>query len=108
MSMGYDVGDLLAEIKAKDAEIARLIACSLNLTEPELKLTMVAIREVHTPERVQHSMSSEAAAILQKLQASLDRIENERRAATDFAASLTDEEREIIKARRAAKSSASR
>ncbi len=108
MSMGYDVGELLAEIKAKDAEIARLVACSLSLTEAELKLTMEAIHEVHTPERVQREMDPEAAGVLRKLRAALERIEKERQAASDFAASLTDEEREVILARRAAKGSASR
>ena len=103
MSMGYDVGELLAEIRAKDAEIARLTAYSLSLTASELKLTMSAIRLKLT----MGTMSSEAATIFQKLQVSLDHIEKERWTEADFAASLTAEEREIIKARRAAKSNAS-
>ena len=98
MSMGYEVAELLADIKAKDEQLALL--SPNNFTEAEIALVMSTMREAHTPERVQHSMSTEAASVLRKLQVVLDRIEGERRAASDFAASLTDEERQLIIMRR--------
>ena len=101
MAMGYDVAELLADIKAKDEQLA--ILTPNNFTEAEIKLVMSTMYEAHTPERVQQSMSTEAASALRKLQASLDRIESERRAASNFAASLTDEERRLILERRAQK-----
>lgn len=94
MSMGYDVAELLDEIKAKTAEVARLTPN--NFTESEIKLVIDTVRDKHTPERMTHSMSAEAASVLRKLQVVLDRFEAERRAAVDFAASLTDEERRLI------------
>ena len=101
MAMGYDVAELLADIEAKSALIARLVPN--NFTEDEIKLVMSTMREAHTPERVQHSMSTEAATVLRKLQVVLDRIEGARRTAADFATSLTDEERRLILERRTQK-----
>lgn len=96
--MGYDVADLLAEIKAKNEEIARLTPNSF--TEPEIKLVIGTMREAHfdphTPERMTHSMPGDAASVIRKLQVVLDQFEAKRRTAVDFAASLTDEERRFI------------
>lgn len=101
MAMGYDVAELLAEIKAKDEQLAKFaILTPNNFTEAEIKLVLSTMREAHTPDRVQHSMSTEAASVVRKFQAMLDRIESERRAAADFAASLTNEERQLIVMRR--------
>ncbi len=83
MAMGYDVAELLAEIKEKDAQIALLVPNSF--TEAEIKLVMSTMYEAHTPERVQREMSSEAASVIRKLQGALDKIEGARRDAADFA-----------------------
>jgi hypothetical protein len=101
MAMGYDVAELLADIEAKSALIAHLVPN--NFTEDEIKLVMSTMREAHTPERAQREMLPQAASVLRKLQTVLDRIESERRATADFAASLTDEERQLILERRAQK-----
>lgn len=100
MSMGYDVGELLVQIKAKDAEIMRLVASHLDLSEPELRLTIAALRQAHAP-----TIPADATSVIQKLCTALDRIEEARRAEADFVASLTDEEREVIWARRRASKS---
>ena len=72
MSIGYDVADLLAEIKAKNEELARL--APNNFTELEIKLVLGTMREAQSPE---------AASVLQKLQGTLDRLETERDAAAE-------------------------
>jgi translation initiation factor 2B subunit (eIF-2B alpha/beta/delta family) len=101
MTRGYDVAELLAEIKAKSEEIAQL--SPNNFTELEIRLVIDTIREAHTPERMTHSMPADAASVIKKLQVVLDRFEAKRRSATDFAASLTDEERRLIMDARTAK-----
>lgn len=92
--MGYDPAELLEEIKQKEAEIARLApGC---LTEEKLKLTIAAVQELHTPERVQHSMAPTAASALCKLEAALIRFTAERQRNAELVASLTEEERQLI------------
>ena len=74
--MGYDSAELLETIKQKEVEIARLAPSCL--TEEELKLTIASVRELHTPERVQHSMNPTAAAALCKLETCAGRPDNSR------------------------------
>lgn len=94
MSYGYDIAELLADIKAKDEQIARLTPH--NFTESEARLVLEAVRSAHTPERVAHEMRAEAASAVRKLQARVDAFEAERRADSEFVASLTQEERQLI------------
>lgn len=97
MSIGYDVAELLADLKKKDEQIARL--APNNFTEPESRITIDALRQIH------HGMGAEArrsghrwqaASAIQKLQVILDGFEAKRRADTELVTSLTEEERQLI------------
>ena len=97
MAMGYDVAELLADIKAKDEQLALLVPN--NFTETEIKWVISMLHSAHSePERV-----PTVAAVLRKLQGTLDKIEHTRREATDFSMSLTDDERQLILERRSQK-----
>jgi hypothetical protein len=64
--MLYDVAALVADLKEKDAQIARL--APNYFTELESRLAINAIREIHTPDRATHAMHKDAATAIQKLQ----------------------------------------
>ena len=97
MAMGYDAAELLADIKAKDEQLALLVPN--NFTEAEIKWVISMLHSAHSePDRVPI-----VAAVLRKLQGALDKIERTRREATDFSMSLTDDERQLILERRAQK-----
>ncbi len=94
MAYGIDVAELLADLKAKDEQIARLAPG--NFTEPEIRVTIDALQQTYTPERVHHEMRKEAASAIAKLQAMLQRFEADRRRDVELVQSLTEEERRII------------
>ncbi len=98
MSIGWDVSELLEQIKARDQQIARLVPHSF--TESEARLVFDAVLSVHTPERLRE-MSAEAASATRKLQAWVDTFEAGRRRDSELVASLTEEERQLILDRRA-------
>jgi hypothetical protein len=90
MSMGYDVAELLAEIKAKDAELKALVPNNFTETEINLVLDLLCIP-------LPRLGNDE---IVQKLKTALSRLEASRR---DFDTTLTDEERQLILKHRAQK-----
>ena len=94
MSIGYDVAELIAALKEKDAQIAHLVPN--NFTELESRLTIHAIREIHTPDRATRAMHKDAASAIQKIQVIIDGFEAKRRADTELIASFTEEERQLI------------
>lgn len=101
MSYGWDVAELLADIKERDKQIARLVPSSL--TEPEARLTYDAVRHVHTHPTRSGEMAAESASVLRKLKLAIDELEAARRADVELVASLTEEERRIILSMRAGK-----
>ena len=108
MSIGYDVAELLADLKKKDEQIARLEQIALlapnNFTEPESRLTIDALRQNSHTWRSHHAMPAEAASAIQKLQVILDGFDAKRRADTELVTSLTEEERQLILSARITKS----
>ena len=97
MSIGYDVADLLDQIKALHAEIARLTPN--NFTEGEARIALSALRDL--PDPLRRACAVEIGGAIVKLQAVLDSFE--RQAAIDFVGSITDEERRLILEHRAKK-----
>jgi hypothetical protein len=73
----------------------------VELEEREASLLDQLIREKFMPERVHQQIDTEAERLLHKVHRVLNRFRDKRTADEEFAASLTDEEREIIRARRA-------
>lgn|SRR5512142_69571 len=77
------------------------VSFPVELEWSEATLLDVMIREKFMPERVHHSMPDEPSRLLRKIHDALNKFRDKRIADEEFAASLTDEEREVIRARRA-------
>jgi hypothetical protein len=104
MSMGYDVAELLAEIKAKNEELASLVPN--NFTVGEARLALSAVLYAPSSLTREPSAHAEAESISRKLQAVIAKYEaeaKERRGRALLIASLTDEEQQLILEHRAKK-----
>jgi len=101
MSRGYDVAELLAEIKEHKEDLARILPHSF--TEPELRLVIAVVGCVpcDTLSEIRDAAAPVMMSVRRKLQAAYDRIEASRGEAANFIGSLTDEERQLILDRRA-------
>lgn len=109
MSHGYDAAELIEAIKAKDVEIAALLENLLNFSEEEMQVIRAVLHAQLDDEGGEgtytftHDQKRAADSVIRKLDVKLTRFAGERRAKAEFAASLTDDELQVIKRMRADK-----